>query len=159
MPDACATLSVELSEGALPECVLAGPRLTSGERTPGGGHAFLGVRLLPGVAFLLTGIAVHTLTERRTPLAMVLPDETPRFEQYLTRADTIEDRFDALEEFLEQRLIGRYIDARVYSAITRIEASAGLIRMAQLASECRVSPRHLNRLVHNWVALVRSSSQ
>lgn len=153
MPDACATLSIELSEGALPECFLAGPRLGAAERAPALGQAFLGVRLLPGVAFLLTGIAVHRLTERRTRLMTVLPDAAARLEDLLTDARTVEQRFDVLEAFLEQRLVGTHIDARVVRAVKAIEESAGLLRMAQLARDCQISPRQLHRLACNWVGI------
>jgi hypothetical protein len=77
LPDACTTLTVELSEGTAPKCFLAGPRLTPTERMPAVGQVFFGVRLLPGVAFVLTGIPVHTLTERRTRLAALLPEMLP----------------------------------------------------------------------------------
>jgi AraC-like DNA-binding protein len=153
VPDACATLSVELCEDALPECFLAGPRLAAAERLPQLGQAFLGVRLLPGVARLLTGIAVYRLAERRTPLTTLLPDAAARFEHLLTDAQTVEQRFDVLEGFLGQRLVGTHIDARVDRAVKAIEDSAGLLRMAQLARDCHISPRQLHRLVRNWVGI------
>ena len=153
VPDACATLSVELSEGAPPACFLAGPRLAAAERARELGQAVLGVRLLPGVAFLLTGIAVHRLTERRTRLMTVLPDAAARFEDLLTGAQTVDQRFDVLETFLKQRLVGTQIDARVDRAVKAIEDSAGLLRMAQLARDCQISPRQLHRLVRNWVGI------
>lgn len=153
VPDACATLSVELCEHALPECFLAGPRLAAAERRPALGQAFLGVRLLPGVAFLLTGVAVHRLTERRTPLTTLLPDAAARFDHLLTDARTVTQRFDALEAFLGQRLAGTHLDARVDRAVKAIEDSAGLIRMAQLARDCQISRRQLHRLVRNWVGI------
>src|SRR5204863_6461094 len=123
------------------------------ERLPALGQAFLGVLLLPGVAFLLTGIAVHRLTECRTPLTTLLPDAAARFEHLLTDAQTVEQRFDVLEAFLEQRLVGAHIDARVDRAVKAIENSAGLLRMAQLARDCQISPRQLHRLVRSWVGI------
>ena len=153
LPDACTTLTVELREGAPPECFITGPRLTPAERVPAAGQVFFGVRLLPGVAFLLTGISIHRLTERRTRLAAVLPEDAPRFEESLAEEQTLEGRIDVLEEFLVQRLAGMNIDSRVERAFRAIEDSAGQIRMAQLARECRISPRHLHRLVRNWVGL------
>ena len=153
LPDACTTLTVELSEGAAPKCFLAGPRLTPTERVPAVGQVFFGVRLLPGVAFVLTGIPVHTLTDNRTRLVSVLPEDAPGFEKRLAKAQTIQDRFDVLEEFLVQRLVGRPIDPRIEKDLKGIEDSAGQIRMAQLAHECRISPRQLHRLVRQWVGL------
>jgi AraC-like DNA-binding protein len=151
LPDTCTTLTVELSEGARPECFLVGPRFAPIERVPAVGQVFFGVRLLPGVAFALTGIPVYRLAERRTRLAAVLPKDAPRFERCLAKAQTVQDRFDVLEEFLVQRLVGMHVDSRVERAFKGIEDSAGQIRMAQLARECRISPRHLHRLVRQWV--------
>jgi methylphosphotriester-DNA--protein-cysteine methyltransferase len=139
VPDACAVLSVELRDGALPECFLTGPRVAATARVPALGQAFLGVRLLPGIAFLLTGIAVHRLTERRTPLTTLLPDAAARFEHLLTDAQTVERR--------------AHIDARVDRAVKAIENSAGRVRMVQLARDCQISPRQLHRLVRSWVGI------
>ena len=151
LPDACAALSVEFRKGAWPECFLAGPRLTPTERVPGAGHVLFGVRLQPGVAFVLTGRAVYQLTDRWTRLAAILPEDAPRMEKQLARAKTADEGLDILEEFLLQRLNGVQIDARVESALKRIQECGGQIRMTQLASECRVSRRHLDRLLRNWV--------
>jgi methylphosphotriester-DNA--protein-cysteine methyltransferase len=71
----------------------------------------------------------------------------------LTDAETVDQRFDVLEAFLEQRLVGTHIDARVYRAVKAIKDSAGLLRMAQLASDCHISPRQLHRLLRNWVGI------
>jgi AraC-like DNA-binding protein len=89
----------------------------------------------------------------------VLPEEAPRFEKRLTHAHTVEHRFDVLEEFLVQRLVGTYIDARVERPFKGIEDSAGLIRMEQLARECRISPRHLRRLVRKGAGMAPSAWQ
>jgi AraC-like DNA-binding protein len=102
---------------------------------------------------LLTGIAVHRLTERRTRLTTVLCEAAAQFEHRLADAQTVEQRFDVLEEFLEHRLVGTHIDARVEKAFKAIENSAGLLRMAQLARECRISPRHLHRLIRKWTGM------
>jgi hypothetical protein len=72
----------------------------------------------------LTGIAVHRLIECRTRLTTVLPDAAARFEHLLTDAQTVEQRFDVLEAFLKQRLVGTHIDARVDRAVKAIEDSA-----------------------------------
>jgi methylphosphotriester-DNA--protein-cysteine methyltransferase len=71
----------------------------------------------------------------------------------LTDALTVEQRFDVFEAFLEQRLVGMQIDARVDRAVKAIEDSAGLLRMAQLARDCQISPRQLYRLVRHWVGI------
>ena len=66
---------------------------------------------------------------------------------------TPDERFDALEQFLLPRMVGAQIDFRVQSALKRIEDCAGQMPIAELARACRVSPRHLNRLMRNWVGV------
>lgn len=43
------------------------------------------------------------------------------------------------------------LDSRLERALKGIEDSAGQIRIAQLARDSRISPRHLHRLVRKWV--------
>ncbi len=59
LPDGCAAISVEVREGAPPKCLFVGPCLTTTERSPAAGQILFGVRLLPGVAFALTGASVY----------------------------------------------------------------------------------------------------
>ena len=151
LPDACATLSVELGEGASPKCFLNGPRLIPAERVPPVGQVFFGVRLLPGVVFAVTGVPAYRLTERRTRLRALLPEDAGRLERGLVGTQTVEKRFDVLEEFLQQRLVGMQIDSRVQKALKGIEDCDGQIGMVQLARECQVSCRHLNRILRKWV--------
>jgi AraC-like DNA-binding protein len=151
LPDGCAAISVEVREGAPPKCLFAGPCLTPTERVPAAGQILFGVRLLPGVAFALTGVPVYKLADRRMPLAALLPDDDPPLEKRLADMQTHDGRFDALEQFLVARMAGAQIDSRVQSALQRIENCAGQTPIAEIARACRISPRHLNRLMHNWV--------
>jgi AraC-like DNA-binding protein len=112
---------------------------------------FFGVRLLPGVAFALTGVPAYRLTERRTRLRDLVPEDAACLEGRLVGTQTVEKRFDVLEEFLLQRVVGMQIDSRVQNALKGIEDRGGQIGMVQLARECQVSCRHLNRLLRNWV--------
>jgi AraC-like DNA-binding protein len=150
LPDGCAAISVELREGA-PKCLFVGPCLTPTERAPAARQILFGVRLLPGVAFALTGVPVYKLAGRRMPLAAMLPDDDPPLEKRLADMQTPDERFDALEQFLVARMVGMRIDSRVQSALKRIEDCAGQMPIAELARASRVSPRHLNRLMRNWV--------
>jgi hypothetical protein len=54
LPDACATLSVESGQGIALKCFLVGPRQTPAEGAPPAGQTLFGVRLKPGVTFVLT---------------------------------------------------------------------------------------------------------
>ncbi|HYL06435.1 MAG TPA: helix-turn-helix domain-containing protein [Thermoanaerobaculia bacterium] len=151
LPDACATLTVETEGGTPPRCFLAGPRLTPAERIPGAGQTLFGVRLRPGVAFALTGVPIHTLVERRPPLASLLPTAGRQLDRLLARARTADEGLDVLEAFLLRRLAGAQVDARVQRALDLIAGSGGQVRVAQLPRDCRVSSRHLRRLLHVWV--------
>jgi hypothetical protein len=92
LPDACATLVVESSVGARPECCVVVPRLTPLERLPGAGRRLLGVRLRPVIAFALTGVPADTLVERRARLASLLPAEAPRLVVRLAADDRLAGR-------------------------------------------------------------------
>ena len=152
LPDGCAAISVEVREGAA-KCLFVGPCLTPTERVPEAGQILFGVRLRPGVAFALTGVPVYKLAGRRIRLAALLPDDDPPLEKRLADMQTRDERLDALEQFLVPRMVGARIDPRVESALKRIEDCAGQMPIADLARVCQVSPRHLNRLMRNWVGV------
>jgi len=153
LPDACATLSIESGHNKALACFLAGPRQTPAERAPATGQTLFGVRLKPGVAFALTSVPVHTLVERRVRLAALLPKAGSRLENSLAGTRTVDKGIDVLERFLLQRLSEVPIDARVQAALKRIEECRGHIRIEQLACDCQVSLRHLDRLLRNWAGL------
>jgi AraC-like DNA-binding protein len=151
LPDACATLSIESGHSKALECFFVGPRQTPAERVPATGQTLFGVRLKPGVTFVFAGVPVHTLVERRIRLAALLPEVGSRLEKCLAGARTVDEGIDVLEGFLIQRLSDVQIDSRVQVALKRIEECSGQIRIGQLARDCQVSLRHLNRLLRNWV--------
>jgi AraC-like DNA-binding protein len=139
LPDACATLSVESGQGIALKFFLVGPRQTPAEGAPPAGQT------------VLTGIPVHTLVERRIRLAALLPEDGSRLEKHLAGTRTVDEGIDVLERFLIQRLSDVQIDSRVQMALKRIEECSGQIRIGQLARDCQVSLRHLDRLLRNWV--------
>jgi AraC-like DNA-binding protein len=151
LPDACATLSIESGHGKALACFLVGPRQTPAERVPTTGQTLFGVRLKPGVTFVFTGVPVHTLVERRIRLASLLPEDGARLEKGLAGTRTVDEGIDVLQRFLIQRLSDVQVDSRVRMALKRIEECKGQIRIGQLARDCQVSPRHLDRLLRNWV--------
>jgi AraC-like DNA-binding protein len=110
-----------------------------------------GVRLKPGVTFVFGNIPVHTLVERRIRLAELLPEDGARLEKGLAGTRTVDEGIDVLERFLIQRLSDVQIDSRVQMALKRIEECSGQILIGQLARDCQVSLRHLDRLLRNWV--------
>jgi AraC-like DNA-binding protein len=151
LPDACATLSIESGHSRALECFLVGPCQTAAERVPATGQTLFGVRLKPGVTFVFIGLPVHTLVERRIRLAALLPEVGSRLEKRLAGTRTVDEGIDVLERFLIQQLSDVRIDSRVQTALKRIEESSGRIRIPQLARDCQVSLRHLNRLLRNWI--------
>lgn len=151
-PDACTNISVVVSS-ATPQCFLIGPRLVPVERAPSIGNSLFGVRLNPGVAFLLTGVPVHGFVESRRLLSDLLPEECRLFARRLASATTRDDYFDGLEELLLARLAGRAINAHVQKALALIEESGGQIRIAELARRCKISTHQLAHTLRTWVGL------
>jgi len=72
-----------------------------------------------------------------------------RFEKRLAGTRTVDEGIDVLKGFLIQRLSDVQIDARVQMALERIEECSWQIRIGQLARDCQVSLRHLDRLLCN----------
>lgn len=153
LPDACSTFCVQRAKGKGPNCFLIGPQLTPRERAPGPGQVFFGVRLRPGVAFLLTKRPVHEVTDRRVALAAIMPDDGARMERQIAAMVRTEEQLDVLEEFLLLKLNCVRIDSRVEDALQQIERCGGELRVSQLARNCQVSSRHLDRLLRTWVGL------
>jgi AraC-like DNA-binding protein len=151
LPDACATLSVESGQGIALKCSLVGPRQTPAEEAPPAVETLFGVRLKPGVPFVLTDIPVRTLVARRIRLAALLPEDGSGLEKHLGGTQTVDEGIDVLERFLIQRLSDVQIDSRVQMALKRIEEFSGQIQIGQLARNCQGSLRHLDRLLRNWV--------
>lgn len=152
-PDACASISVVISRCRAPECFFIGPRLAPAEGIPSIGHSLLGVRLKPGVAFLLTGVPVHAFVGARHLLAEIMPEDSLRFMQRLGSATSVDDHFDALEALLSERLAGRSIHGHVRKALKILEESGGQIRIAELARQCQISTRQLATILRTWVGL------
>jgi hypothetical protein len=66
--DGSTTISIQLGTGQTPEWVLRGPLIRPDERRFESEATLVGIRLRPGVAFLLTGIPAHTMVGRRIPV-------------------------------------------------------------------------------------------
>lgn len=154
LPDASAYLVVDLPRAAPPHCMLAGPRLKAVGSSPVRETIdYVGVRLLPGVAFLLTGSPVHLIIGERKPLSTFLGEEARQLAKKIVEANAIETRFDLLESFLLERLAGARLDERVQLALCLIEKSAGAIEIAEIANQCGIGGRQLERLLRIWVGI------
>jgi AraC-like DNA-binding protein len=109
----------------------------------------IGVRLRPGVVFNLSGVAAHSIVNRRVPLsehhalheiASIEPmPQTPA--EWIAR----------LQAFLISRLEGTHVHPLVARALDEIHAEHGCISIADLAVRCDASVRNLGRLMRDWI--------
>jgi AraC-like DNA-binding protein len=148
IPDSSATISARLQDGTPPVWSLRGPLLTPELRCFEASTTLVGIRLRPGVAFLLTGISTDTLAHKRIELTALagfqdlVADCSPR---------TPLEYIAVLERFLIARLERARIHPVVSAALGALERERGSIAAADLAARVGVSPRHLNRLMRRWV--------
>jgi AraC-like DNA-binding protein len=148
VPDGSTAISIELQSRPSDWC-LRGPLVRPDERRFTTAATLIGVRLRPGVAFILSGIAADATVGRRIDVrtiatfrALVEEDPAPQ-----TPAQCIE----ALQRFLIGRLRNASVNSVVAKALHEIEGHQGCPTVADIAARCRVSPRHLNRLMRIWV--------
>jgi AraC-like DNA-binding protein len=149
VPDGSTTISAELQDGGAPAWSLRGPLLKPDARRFAAPTTVVGIRLRPGVAFILTGVAMETLVDRRIDLTrserfrdLVAVDPLPR---------TPAEHIASLERFLIERLEHAAIHPAVASVLAALERERGVLQASELAAHCGVSARHLNRLMHRWV--------
>jgi AraC-like DNA-binding protein len=146
-PDGCAQLLVEIADGAQPRCVISGPRLSAGVYVPPSRSNVVGVRLRPGVAHALLQLPICDLVDARVVFA------APELECEMARADSTDARFDVLEAFVARRLAGAVVDERVDRAVQLIGASSGEASIEEVARECGLGRRQLERLMRVWVGV------
>jgi AraC-like DNA-binding protein len=148
-PDGTASLFVELQEGRSAEWFLRGPQLRPEERRFDLPTTLIGVRLRPGVAFLLTGMATHSLVDRRISLT-----SCPALRELVSvdpSHGSHEQCIDALERLLVDRLEHTCVPEVVARALREIERERGCLRVEDLAARCGVGARHLHRLMRTWI--------
>ena len=148
VPDGSTAISIELP-GRRSEWSLRGPLLRPEERRFISAVTLIGVRLRPGVAFLLSRIAADGTVGRRIDVSTIpafceLVEEDPAPQ---TPAQCI----DALQRFLIGRLRNANVNSVVAKALREIERNPTFPRVGDIAARCHVSPRHLNRLMRIWV--------
>jgi AraC-like DNA-binding protein len=149
VPDGSTTIAVQRRNGGLPAWSLRGPLLKPDVRRFASPTTVVGIRLRPGVAFILTGVAMDTLLDRRIDLARV-----PRFRDLVAvepRPRTPAEDIASLEQFLVGRLEHAAIHPVVASVLAEIERSRGAVPASELAARSGVGRRHLNHLMRRWV--------
>jgi AraC-like DNA-binding protein len=149
VPDGSTSISIQLQQGHSAEWCLRGPLIRPDERRFTSEAMLVGIRLRPGVAFLLSDIPAHVVVGRRHELS-----EAAAFRDLVAeplRPLTPERCIEVLQRFLLQRLAGARLNRVVAEALDEIERAHGCIRTTDVAARCHVSERHLHRLMCTWI--------
>jgi AraC-like DNA-binding protein len=149
VPDGTTAISIQLQKSQPPEWFLRGPLVRPDERRFASPGMLIGVRLRPGVAFLLSGIPAHRVVGQRVRL-----NQIAAFHALVTddcRPHTPERCIEVLQRYLLQRLEDASLHRAVAAALREIEREHGCVRVADVAARCGVSSRHLSRLMRVWV--------
>jgi AraC-like DNA-binding protein len=149
VPDGSTAISVELQKGRPSGWFLRGPLVRPEQRRFPSPAILIGVRLRPGVAHVLTGTPAHAIVGCRIRL-----NGTAAFHEVVCAEaplHTPEQCIDVLQRFLIERLRSANVHDVVARALHEIERARGCLTVAQISARCRVSPRHLNRLMRVWV--------
>jgi AraC-like DNA-binding protein len=149
VPDGSTAISVQLQKSQPSEWFLRGPLVRPDERRFTSPAKLIGIRLRPGVAFLLSGIPAHSLVGRRIGLK-----RAPAFQDLVAEGlhpYTPERCIDVLQRFLLARLEHASLHRTVATALREIEREHGCLRVPDVAALCGVSARQLHRLMAVWV--------
>jgi len=149
VPDGSTSISIQLEKGESSGWVLRGPLLRPDERRFTSPATLVGVRMRPGVAFILSGIPAHATVGRRITLTAAAPFRDLVASERILQTPT--EYIDALQRFLIGRLRNASVHPSVAKAVREIEREQGLSRVSDVAARSGVSARHLNRLMHLWV--------
>jgi AraC-like DNA-binding protein len=146
---------VEVPEAGAPRCVISGPRLKSVRTAATEAMQVIGIRLRPGVAFLLTGVCAERWVGRRESLDGddLLGPSVRELAAQISTLQSTDAQFNLLESFLVARLAGKEVDRRVRIALHLIQRSRGAMRVREIASRCGLSCRQLERLLRVWVGI------
>jgi hypothetical protein len=139
VPDGSTAISIELLQGRPSAWFLRGPLVRPEQRRFPSPAILIGVRLRPGVAFLLTGIAAHAIVGCRIKLNGI---ET--FHELSAEAPlhTPEQCIDVLQRFLIERLRNANVHAVVARALREIEREHGCLtsrKSPPVAASARVT--------------------
>ncbi len=149
VPDGTTSISTELENNRAPDWWLRGPIVRPDERRYSSPATVVGVRLRPGVAFILGAMAADALVGRRIRLSAI-----PSFRELVAESPVPEapdQCIDVLERFLIRRLENASVHEVVARAIREIERDHGCSSVSVIADRCQISARHLNRLMRIWV--------
>src|SRR5262245_34181469 len=136
LPDPSSYLVIEISDNKAPRSFLAGPRLRAVRSAAVEAMQVAGIRLRPGVAYLLTGVCADKCVGRRESLDCLLGPCARKLAKQIAETELTDKRFDLLESFLVERLAGKAVDRRVSLALHLIQRSTGSIRISDIAARC-----------------------
>jgi AraC-like DNA-binding protein len=149
VPDGTTSIAVVQQHDGRFDSYLRGPFLHPVDLQIKASTTLIGVRLRPGVAFNLTGVAVHSITNRRTPISDY--DRLREFTSIDPVPKTATEWIASLQTLLIHRLAGTNISPLVAKVIDAIHERQGCVSVADAASCCGISERHLRRLMREWV--------
>jgi AraC-like DNA-binding protein len=130
LPDGCADVIFDLTNG---RALAVGTMTTPLVITAAEGPELFGVRFRPGRASAFFGMPLDELTDQ----TIEIPLDAEPFAGG--------ERIARVEEMLMRRLAAADVDARIDGAVTRIEASRGLVSIEQLATDLGITRQHLRR--------------
>jgi AraC-like DNA-binding protein len=151
VPDGSTSISIQLTDARDSAWTLRGPLVRPDERRFASPSTLVGVRLRPGVAFLVTGMAADAMLGRRIGLNGPAYRALARTGSPPWTPSTPMDLVDELQRFLIDRLAGANIHAVVARALEELQRCGGCGRVASVAAGCGISARHLNRLMRTWI--------
>src|SRR5262245_44040275 len=150
VPDGYSSIACELRGGRPAEWFLRGPSIGPSRRRFTAPTVLAGVRLRPGVPHLLTGSPVDRIVNRRVRLAGAAWAQ-PSVDS--ASGDDPEEFIRSLAAFLDDRLAGARVHPVVLAAVESIKSTEGGAPIAGVAAACRISPRHLTRLMRTWTGV------
>jgi AraC-like DNA-binding protein len=149
VPDLSTSISTELVNGRTCGWWLRGPLVRPDERRFASPVTVVGVRLRPGIAYLLSAIAAERMVGRRVKVSAIPALRELAAERPVPQ--TADQCIDLLERFLIQRLEHASVHHIVAGALQAIERDHGCSNVCDVADRCQVSARHLNRLMRIWI--------
>jgi AraC-like DNA-binding protein len=148
VPDGTTAISMQSGRDVASGWFLRGPLVRPEERRFTSAATLVGVRLRPGVAFLLTGIAADAIVGRHVRLSGLV---SPTLLRAQRDGLTPMQQLDVLQRRLIERLTNASVHAVVARAVDTIDRARGCVRVGEVAAASGVSPRHLNRLMRLWI--------
>jgi len=149
VPDGTTSIAVVQPQDGRFDAYLRGTFLHPVELHIQASTTLIGVRLRPGVAFHLTGVAAHAMVNRRTSLNDY--DKLRAFTSIDPVPKTATEWIAALQKLLIDQLAKTNINPLVAKAIDEMHARHGNVSVAEVASRCGVSERQLCRLMRDWI--------